>query len=519
MSRWIQFTSPFTSYSVHHCSLIRVAHSESFQMSRGVSFEEDYLVPEEPPRRRYWSADDIDRIQPSRSSSTEPVGRYLSEGHIGSKSRRARVDELEREILSSRSLFDSRAIPRDPTSIVLPEITCGTSTIQPIGHYRRLLIRMVRWVRIVQHYFVFLQLGIVTAIIWANIDIQSYDSIWQSHDPHALSVHFFVNDVFMALFFGVAMVHVTTAMRPGGSLFPFKKALTPLLGTVGGVAGPAGVYLALVAVQGSFKTQSQGWAICIATDISMAWLVATQVFGSGKHPAVEFLLLLAVVDDVIGLIVIAVCFPTGEMHLIWLLLLLGSVCISIALRWVLKAERWWYYIFLAGPVAWYGLYRAGVHPALALCVVVPFIPGDNIEKFDHNCSLFVHVGLFFFALCNAGVVFDEIGLVTLNVAISLVIGKTIGIFTFTYLGTKLFGLKLPEGMGKTQLGVLAHLSGVGLTVALFVSEMAFTDPALISQARLGALISIVVAPISLILGRVFHISTNPDKSETLSTTV
>jgi NhaA family Na+:H+ antiporter len=142
---------------------------------------------------------------------------------------------------------------------------------------------------------------------------------------------------------------------------------------------------------------------------------------------------------------------------------------------------------------------------------VPFIPGENVEKFDHNCSLFVHVGLFFFALCNAGVVFQEIGLVTLNVGLSLVVGKTLGIFAFTFLGAKLFGLSLPEGLRKRHLAVLAHLSGAGLTVALFVSDMAFKDPALVSQARLGALFSIVVAPVSMVLGRLFHSNPASDK--------
>jgi NhaA family Na+:H+ antiporter len=254
-----------------------------------------------------------------------------------------------------------------------------------------------------------------------------------------------------------------------------------------------------VAMEGNFDSQAKGWAICIATDISVAWLVATIVFKNGSHPAVEFLLLLAVADDVVGLIVIAIAFPTTEMHLLWLLMVVGAAFICCVFRWGLKLEKWFFYIFIAGPVSWYGLYRAGVHPALALCVVVPFIPGDNIEKFDHNCSLIVHVGLFFFALCNAGVQFSSIGIVTLNVAVSLVIGKTLGIFLFALCGTLLCGLQLPQGLKKVHLALLAHISGAGLTVALFVSGLAFSDPVLRDQARLGALLSIVVAPISLLI--------------------
>ena len=429
--------------------------------------------------------------RPSQADLREVVIRHRSEGDHLSKGigkllaqRKARQEQIAREIYSSRSLFDSRVVPPSPAG----ESVDGSSQLK---------LALLRLVRIVQHYFIPLQLGILTAMIWANFGYDSYTSIWLSSDPHALTVHFFVNDVFMALFFGVAMVHVTTALLPGGSLFPLKKALSPLLGTLGGVVGPAAIYLSLVAIQGTFETQSKGWAICIATDISIAWLAATQIFGSGSHPAVQFLLLLAVMDDVIGLVVIAIAFPTGDMHPIWLLLVLGSIAISLTLRFLVKVEGWWYYVFLAGPVAWYSLYRSGVHPALALCLVVPFIPASNLHRFDHHCSLLVHIGLFFFALCNAGVVLNEIGLATLNVVLALVFGKALGIFTFTFLGTKLFGLTLPERMHSVDLALVATVSGVGLTVALFVAEMAFQDKALVGQAKLGALMSTAVAPLCL----------------------
>jgi NhaA family Na+:H+ antiporter len=447
-----------------------------------------------PTRSR--SLEDIESTQRrDRVDAAQTVIRNRSEGDHLIKNirkflelRNQRQDELAREIFSSRSLFDHRQLPPAP-----PPSPANAS-----GNWK---IRVVHYVRIIQHFFVPLQLGIVTALIWANVSPDSYENLWLSSDPHALTVHFFVNDVFMALFFGIAMVHVTTALLPGGSLHPLNKALSPLLGTIGGVVGPAAVYLSLVSMQGNFESQSNGWAVCIATDISVAWLIATQVFKSGAHPAVQFLLLLAVADDVIGLIVIAVCFPTGDIAPLWLLLILGSLVISCVLRWVVKVERWTFYILLAGPVAWYGLYRAGVHPALALCPVVPLIPSSNLEKFDHDCSLFVHIGLFFFALCNAGVVFDSIGLITLNVSISLILGKTLGIFTFSLIGTKVCGLKLPESMRTVDLGLLAHISGVGLTVALFVAELAFTDPHEAEQAKLGALLSVTVAPTSILLGR------------------
>ena len=261
-----------------------------------------------------------------------------------------------------------------------------------------------------------------------------------------------------------------------------------------------------MAIEGRFSSQYMGWAVCIATDISIAWLTAVQIFHDGHHPAIQFLLLLAVVDDVIGLVVIAVAFPVVEMHLEWLGLIGASVLVSAILRWGIKVEKWWWYVGLAGPVAWYSLYRAGIHPALALCVVIPFIPGRaNMEQFDHNCSLFVHIGLFFFALCNAGVRLNTIGLVTLNVAVSLLVGKTVGIFLFTYLGMKAFGLVLPDGMKNRHLALTGTICSVGLTVALFVAELAFEDIQAQNEAKLGALITVLVTPIMIVSNRLFRL--------------
>ena len=232
--------------------------------------------------------------------------------------------DFEREIYSSRSLFDSRLVP-PPVPIPPPNSPAGA-----VSDQKRWKLQLLRYVRIVQHYFIPLQLGLLTALIWANIDYENYQSLWNPAGvhPHDFTFHFFINDIFMTLFFGIAMVHVSTALMSGGALYPIKRAITPILGTIGGVVGPAAIYLSLVAIEGRFSSQYMGWAVCIATDISIAWLTAVQVFQDGTHPAIQFLLLLAVVDDVIGLVVIAVAFPVVEMHLEWLGLIGGSIPVS-----------------------------------------------------------------------------------------------------------------------------------------------------------------------------------------------
>src|SRR5699024_1541828 len=114
--------------------------------------------------------------------------------------------------------------------------------------------------------------------------------------------HWLVNDIFMVFFFGIAAVEIVEAMLPGGALNPPSKAVNPLFGTLGGVLGPVAVYFALSYMIGGDQTEAinKGWGIPTATDIALAWLVARVVFGE-SHPAVNFLLLLAVADDAIGL--------------------------------------------------------------------------------------------------------------------------------------------------------------------------------------------------------------------------
>ena len=137
---------------------------------------------------------------------------------------------------------------------------------------------------------------------------------------HTVGLHFLVNDIFMVFFFGIAAKEIAEACLPGGSLNPIKSAISPLLATLGGVLGPVGAFFGLLILwhqmdPGAFPdvplwgdgSLSRGWGIPTATDIALAWLVARTVFGKG-HPAVNFLLLLAVADDAIGLGIIAVFY-------------------------------------------------------------------------------------------------------------------------------------------------------------------------------------------------------------------
>ncbi|MEM8755068.1 MAG: Na+/H+ antiporter NhaA, partial [Pseudomonadota bacterium] len=199
---------------------------------------------------------------------------------------------------------------------------------------------MVRIWGFLADYSLLLILGALIALIWANTSPESYhhfveyplvDHAWighahadaEGHVHRTLTVHYLINDVFMALFFALAGKEVWEAIALKNGSLRGKKAVTPLIATAGGMFGPISVYLGLALMMGVYHEVSRGWAIPTATDIAFSYLVGRLVFGAG-HPAVSFLLLLAIADDAAGLIILAVFYPSGELAPQWLLLSLAA---------------------------------------------------------------------------------------------------------------------------------------------------------------------------------------------------
>ena len=261
--------------------------------------------------------------------------------------------------------------------------------------------------------------GVIAGLIVANIDFHLYHhlvdypvftaekaTLFGQEFQLNLTLHFLINDIFMVLFFGIAAKEITESVLPGGALNPPSKAVNPLLGTLGGVLGPViafFIFAALFVYSGdsamggiidsmtpgkvmnpeSPEMLFRGWGIPTATDIALAWLVARMVFGN-NHPAVGFLLLLAVADDAIGLGIIAVFYPDPDNPVkpIWLILVLAGMLVAFILR-KRGVNRWVPYIALGGTLSWLGLIEAHLHPALALVPIVPFLPGP-----DHDLGLY-----------------------------------------------------------------------------------------------------------------------------------
>lgn len=361
--------------------------------------------------------------------------------------------------------------------------------------------------------------GVLLALAWANLDPAGYHHFNSSPVFGGLSFHFIANDIFMVLFFGIAAVEITQSCLPGGELNPFSRAINPLFATLGGVIGPALTYIVLNVLFGAPEL-AHGWGIPTATDIALAWLAARLVFGAA-HPAVSFLLLLAVADDAIGLAIIALFYPDPLQPVapLWLFLTISGMAVAYALR-RRNVRSYWPYLIVGGCLSWAGLYLAHLHPALALVFIVPFLPHakrdpkqlfeddpadySTLSLFEREWKVVVDLGLFIFGLANAGVEFTNVGTVTWLVLAALLFGKTAGIFAFGYLAC-LLGFRLPNGVKKRDLLIIGVISGTGFTVAIFVAGQAFVDRTVMEAAKMGAMFSIAAAVIGIVLGKLLGV--------------
>jgi NhaA family Na+:H+ antiporter len=402
-------------------------------------------------------------------------------------------------------------------------------------------------------YSILLVAGALLGLVWANIDAHSYHAFVEFRlveggfigdayqegggTVRVLTLHYLVNDVLMAFFFAIAAKEVWEALILEEGAMRGTKALTPLIATAGGMAGPVAVYLGLAAAFGVFETVAHGWAIPTATDIAFSYLVGRVIFGAG-HPAIRFLLLLAIADDAGGLIILAVFYPTKEVAPEWLLLSLAAAIAVFVLfnwlprrldrgrelrpnsTWVRKRLSFWPYA-LAGAFSWFGFQEAGIHPALGLLPIVPTIPHadrgfgvfaeaeqyltDLLNWIEHRLRHAVEVILFFFGLMNAGVEFSAIGAPTWLVLAGLVIGKPVGIFLFGWFSARVLRLGLPTGMDLRDLWVLGCVAAIGFTVALFVATVAFAPGPVQDAAKMGALLSLGSAVIAIGMGRLLKV--------------
>jgi NhaA family Na+:H+ antiporter len=352
-----------------------------------------------------------------------------------------------------------------------------------------------------------LPIAAVLALVWANTFSLSYQQF-----AHALT--FPINDIGMAFFFGLAAKEVVEARAPGAALDTWRRAAMPVVAAVGGMVTPALLFV-LLAHSTSHDQLLRGWAIPCATDIAFSAMVARSIFG--RHPAVPFLLLLAIVDDALGLVVLALFYPAHELHVtIAIVLMAAAVSIAFLLRHN-HVRVFWPYVFIGGAFSWLALFWGGLHPALALVPIIPFLPRaphdpglfveappyahDALSEFEHRLRLPVQAVLFLFGLANAGVPLGSWGAGTWTVLTAVLVGKPLGIGLAVALAVAA-GLQLPAQLRWQDIVVVGCAASIGFTVALFFATAAFPHGETLAAVKTGALLSIAGAGMAIAAAKI-----------------
>lgn len=395
-----------------------------------------------------------------------------------------------------------------------------------------------------------LLISVVIAIFWANSAIgDSYHHLWEMHfkvglGEHVLDkpLHIWINDGLMALFFFVIGLELKREFMEG-ELSTFSKALLPMTAALGGMLVPAGIYLLF-----NSGTETQhGWGIPMATDIAFALALLSM---AGKHipgSVKVFLSALAVADD-LGAVLVIAFFYTGSVNFI----ALGAAGLFLLVLLIGNAMgiRSTAFYLVIGIAVWIGFLLSGVHATLAGVLVAFTIPARTrideqvyssalrrlsddfdkeipsnstlttaeqhrtirevkdlstaaetpLQKIEHALHPYVAFLIMpLFALANSGIIIGAdffsaiLNPVSLGVSIGLVAGKFAGIMLFCFVMVKLGFARLPVGSTWKQMMGISLLAGIGFTMSLFISGLAFADPQPAQQAKYGILIASVIA--------------------------
>jgi NhaA family Na+:H+ antiporter len=351
--------------------------------------------------------------------------------------------------------------------------------------------------------------GCAAALVWANTFQESY-----SRFAHATT--FLVKDVGMAFFFALITKEVAEATVPGGALHPWRRAALPVAAAIGSVAMSIAIYLAVAHNYGEHMLEG-GWVAACAIDIPGSYIIARLIFG--RHPAVPFLLLLAISADAMGLFAVAVLHPVGDAHpLIGLALMAVAVGGAAALKHR-HVKSFWLYLIGPGVVSWWALFLGGVHPALALVPIVPFFPHgrhdrglmvepapqahDTLTLFERWWQLPVEGVLFLFGLVNAGVPLHglEEGMWAIPLA---ALGRPIGIVVAAGVAIAA-GLHLPLRVGWRELVVVGCTATIGLVFALFFATAVMPLGVLLLELKMGALVTIAGGGLAFAAARLLRV--------------
>ena len=318
------------------------------------------------------------------------------------------------------------------------------------------------------------------------------------HIPHS-PLHF-VNDFLMAVFFLLVGVEIKRELLVG-ELSSVKKSMLPIIAAIGGMVVPALIYLMWT---GDSAVFSRGWGIPMATDIAFSLGVLSMLGKRVPFTLRVFLMALAIIDDLGGILTIAI-FYAEQIDLFYLSLAGGLVLVLIILN-LLKVKR--YYIYMTiGLLLWYMFFNSGVHATIAGVLLAFTIPLHKIEDLVHSLHDPVNfIILPIFALANTAIILPDTyshiftSPVHHGILTGLVIGKPIGIFLFSWLAIKLGIGAMPQKMNWNQLLGMGMIAGIGFTISIFMSTLAFS----IHEIQITSKVAIIIASlVSGILGFVY----------------
>ena len=328
---------------------------------------------------------------------------------------------------------------------------------------------------------------------------EGYAHFWHA-DVGGRPLEFWINDGLMSIFFLLIGLELERELY-AGELSQGRQALLPALAAVGGMLVPAGIYAFF-----NFGTlTASGAGIPMATDIAFA-IGVLALLGDRVPVALKvFLTALAVMDDLGAILTIAIFYSNGIQ---WAFLgaAMGLFAFMVLLN-RLKVHRLWPYLFI-GPVMWYCMLESGVHATIAgvlLAFAIPFGSGDERSpsyRLQHLLHRPVAFGIMpLFALANTCIALAPgwlPGLLSpdsLGIFFGLVVGKPLGIALFTGASIALGWCALPEGTRFTQLIGVGCLAGIGFTMSIFITLLAFDDPAIVVNAKTAILASSLVAAV------------------------
>jgi NhaA family Na+:H+ antiporter len=367
-------------------------------------------------------------------------------------------------------------------------------------------------------YLLALPAGAAIALLWANTFAESYFRF-----AHTLA--FAVNDILMVSFFALITKEIVEATASGGVLHPLQRALVPALASIGISVVPAVLYLGFInAIDAPMF--GRGWSVVLATDLALGYFVMRVLFG--RHPAIPFFLVLGIGANGLGFIALALSHRTVDSSVgLPVVLVLAAAAVVGMLRRA-KIRSLWPYFIAGGGLSWGALYWGEFHPALALIPIVPFLPHaardrgffvdappyatDTLSRLELACRHPAQLALFFFGLVNAGVPINGLELATWALPLAALAGKPLGLAAAVAFALAM-GLRLPARIGWRDLAVIGFVSGIGFTMALFFATSTMAPGQMLTETKMGALLSLVGAAMAygaaryLRVGRFAHSAT------------